>query len=305
MNNTERETRVLCFLDILGFRDVTKRWLEDPSIASAVDESLAKAAKWVGGRRALESGTEEEWRLRCFSDCICISQPATDLGVLNLLEGAAFFQRDMICSGFLLRGGVSWGKYFESDYTLLSDALVDAHELEAVHADTPRVLVSPRVLLRIDSIRDDEARREAKELITIDEDGLAFLNYTVFQAEDEWLGGHAFYVKQRDLLAESLADGELAASARKKYVWTAAFHNWCVREAAHILKSSGNMSEDDVWSFSSLLVKPEPRPRKFISALWLDRSYDGLDYVNRHGETDWIRSWPGVTTEDDEPDDYG
>ena len=196
------------------------------------------------------------------------------------------------------------GKHFESAYTLLSDALVDAHELESVHAITPRILLSSRILLEVDSVQDDEVRKELKELISIDADGLAFLNYMVFQSEDEWLGGHAFYVKQRDLLTSTCREGHLPASIREKYVWMAMFHNWCVRETAHILKSSGTMTEDDVWSFPALLVKSVTKWRKFVSALWLDRAFEGLDYAGRHGGVDWLKEWPGAHTEDDEPEDY-
>ena len=299
-----QETRVLCFIDILGFKNIIKRWLEDPNAAVTVEASLNRAAEWVGGRRALISKTVHDWRLRVFSDCACISQPATDLGILSLLEGAAFFQRELIGAGYLIRGGISMGKHFESAYTLLSDALLDAHELESVHAITPRVLLSPRVLLEIDSIPDDEVRKELKELVTIDADGLSFLNYMVFQAEDEWLGGHDFYLKQRDLLTLACEDMQLPAPVREKYIWMSMFHNWCVRETAHLLRSSGRLTEDDVWSFSSLLVKPVAKERRFVSALWLDRAFDGEDYTKRHQGIDWTKEWPGVRTEDDEPEDY-
>ncbi len=300
----QNEDRVLAYLDILGFRNIVKKWIEDPSVATTVENSLKRAVDWVGGRAALTRTTVDDWRLRLFSDCACVSQPATEMGILNLLEGVSFFQREMITSGFVIRGGVSVGKHYESSYTLMSHALIEAYELETKHAEAPRVLLSTRILRAIELIEDDEVRKEIKEFIVLDTDGIPFIFYMTFEEDDQWLKGHEFYLKQRDLITRMLDDTMLIDEVRSKYEWMAQFHNWCIRETAHLLKSSGTMSEDDVWSFSSLIVKNVDHESDFVSALWLDRAFSGANFHQRHEDVDWIKEWPGVLTEDDEPEDY-
>lgn len=294
--------RVLSFVDILGFKDTIRGWLRDPEVATAVESAWKAAVRWVGGRRSLNQPRLKDWRLRVFSDCACISQPDTDLGILNLLEGTAFFQREMITAGFLVRGGISIGRHHETTYSMLSEALLDAHELESTQAKTPRVLLSKRLLNRIDKIDDDDVRQEIKEYVTIDTDDAAFLCYMIFETEDEWCGGHQFYVDQRDLVSRKLEDDGCPRAVREKYEWIARFHNWCVRETAHVLKRSGIMTDDDVWSFPSLRVKGLEDGERFRSALWEDRAFSGHDVQGRN-DIDWVKQWPGVRTEDDEPED--
>jgi len=297
------KTRVLAFVDILGFKNTVKKWLQDRTVADKVERAWKSAAAWVGGKRALNTTRLEDWRLRVFSDCACISQPSGELGVLNLLEGAAFFQREMICAGFVIRGGISLGLHYETKYSLLSEALLDAHELESRHANTPRIVVSSRLIHEIDMIEDDEVRKDIKQYITIDADGIPFLCYMIFETEDEWCGGHQFYENQRDLVSSMITERSCPPEVRDKYEWIAQYHNWCVRETAHLLKCSGIMTEDDVWSFPSLMVKAASNQREFRSALWLDRAFHGHD-VKRRNEIDWVKQWPGEVTEDDEPEDH-
>jgi hypothetical protein len=140
------QPRVVTFVDILGFKNAIRNWLSDPSVATRVEKAWRSAIRWVGGKRAINKPHIQDWRLRVFSDCACISQPDTELGILNLLEGTAFFQREMIGSGFVIRGGVSVGLHYETTYSMLSEALLEAHELESQHAHTPRVLLSSRLM---------------------------------------------------------------------------------------------------------------------------------------------------------------
>ena len=85
----------------------------------------------------------------------------------------------------------------------------------------------------------------------------------------------------------------------------ARFHDWSLRNTAQILKKSSSLSEEDVWSFSSLLINLPVDIGVFTSLLWKDRSFtkpsDNKDEIG----VNWIKQWPGASSEDDEmePDD--
>jgi hypothetical protein len=85
-----------------------------------------------------------------------------------------------------------------------------------------------------------------------------------------------------------------------KYEWMVRFHNWALYHTAHILKASGTLSEDDVWSFSSLAVKHTGKATDFKSLLWTDRAFRMLSRDSKEARlqaaytkgVNWLKEWP-------------
>jgi hypothetical protein len=302
MNATEH--RIVAFVDILGFKTLLQAWASDSHLPMTVESALRDATEYVGGKYGLRSRSPEDWRVRMFSDCACISQPATPLGLMRSLEGVALFQRTMITNGLLVRGGVALGRHYESTLTLMSNALLDAYELEQHHSGLPRILLSRKLLEFVEGIEEADIRTDMKELITFEGHDVAFVCYVIFEEEDNWLGGEPFYRAQHDLISKTLANPELNITVRQKYVWLAEYHNWCLFQTARLLKQSGRLAEDEVWHLNLHWVREIPLSRRFACAAWTDRSlkkaYDG----NQQNGVDWIREWPGASSDDDEPEDY-
>lgn len=243
---------------------------------------------------------DAEWKVRVFSDCLCVSKPTTDIGLLVSLDAVASFVREMMIAGFPIRGGIAIGVYSESELLIFSQAHIEAYDLEAVHARFPRIILSSQLIDRIDVIEDDDIRSTAKELVIIDKDGISFVNYLLFEEEDSWLGGHDFFCRQKNNIEKALKDNILDSAVVSKYVWMAQFHNWALHHTAHILKRSGMLSEDDVWSFSSLIVEHTYGAREFQSLLWTDRAFQNSIQDEDEPAIDWIKQWPGAITDDDE-----
>jgi hypothetical protein len=269
---------------------------------------MERALEWFGGKAALVGTVDAEWKVRIFSDCICVAKAATEIGVLATLEAISSFSREMIASGFPIRGGAAIGPFSESDRMIFSIAQIEAYDLESTTAQYPRVVISAEIMRKIESISDDEMRLTAKEYVIIDQDERAFVNFLIFEQEDAWLGGHEFYVNQKRVIEKALGDATLPAKVREKYEWMAHLHNWSLFQTAMMLKKFGEMDQDNVWSFSSLLVSGAPIQNKFRCLVEEDlafhkpwREYEVRDYEVR--DIDWIREWPGTRTEDDEPED--
>ena len=305
MRITSIDSAIVGHLDILGFREMVRAAGDRLEIARQLDSAIRKALESFGGRDSLRGMPDGEWSVRIFSDCLCASKPTTDIGLLVSLQAFSTFAQEMLAAGFPVRGGVAIGPYSESELMIFSQAQIDAYDLEAGHARNPRIILSPQTIARIDAIEDDDIRRTTKEYLVLDSDGVAFINYLVFEEEDSWLGGHAFYYRLRKNIERALAVNVKEPSLRSKYEWMARFHNWSLRHTARILKRSGSLSEDDVWSFSSLLIKTPAGLDDFASLLWTDRAFTRPVEDEHEVGVDWIKQWPGVTTEDDEkePDD--
>ncbi len=262
---------------------------------------MSRALEWFGGFAGLRGTPEAQWKIRIFSDCLCVSKPTSDLGILLTLSAIAAFTREMVAAGFPIRGGITIGPHSESELLLFSRAQIEAYELETNEARNPRIVISPGFLGRVEGIEDDEIRKDAKEHIVVDEDFVCFINYLIFEEDDEWLRGHEFYYNQKLALDKALSKESIDPAVRSKYLWMARFHNWSLRHAARILKQSGIMSEDDVWNFSSLVVTEAPTDSSFQSLLWIDRAFKKPIEINKEDNNiDWIKQWPGERTDDDE-----
>ena len=297
------ETAVVGYLDILGFRNLVRADANRRIIASKLDRAMERALECFGGKAALQGTVDAEWRVRVFSDCICIAKAATDLGILVTLDAISAFSREMIASGFPIRGGLTTGPYSDSDQLIFSQAQIDAYDIESKQAQFPRVVLSTDLLRSIGSMQDDEMRLTTKEFIITDVDMLAFVNFLIFEEDDVWLGGHKFYLEQKELIVRLLGDTALPVSVLEKYTWMAQFHNWSLFQTARHLKQSGELNEDNVWSFSSILIPDVPINTRLSCLAWSDTAFQQPWYFRGDQDIDWIRQWPGVRTEYDEPEE--
>jgi len=74
--------------------------------------------------------------------------------------------------GVLVRGGFSFGQLYHENGVVFGEAMVDAHRLEEKHAVYPRVLVSDRIIARLEGVPEAE-----RTFLLKDTDGLWHLNY--------------------------------------------------------------------------------------------------------------------------------
>ncbi|MDB6098143.1 MAG: hypothetical protein JWN58_846 [Gammaproteobacteria bacterium] len=308
---------IVCFIDILGFRNMVTAAGDRLELANRLDAAIEKALEAFGGKDALRGTPDAEWRVRIFSDCLCAAKPLSPLGVAVALEAVSTFTQEMLVRSLPIRGGIAIGPYAESELLLFSTAQIAAYDLESKVARHPRVVLSASLLGYINAIADDEYRWLIKELIILDRGRLAFVNYMIFYEEDDWLGGYAFYDRMSKVLAAMLRRPNISARVREKYLWMAALHNWSLVHTARLLKQSGILSEDTVWNFRSFYIESAPAKRRFRALIASDAAfaemtsrnkwmvYSGGQMVetfpeNRRKGIDWLREWPGASTVDDE-----
>ena len=216
MSIATTDNAIVGHLDILGFRALVRADGDRIEIARRLDSAIIRALESFGGKESLRGTPDAEWSVRVFSDCLCVSKPLTDIGLLVALEAISTFTQEMLAAGFPIRGGVTMGSHSESDLLIFSQAQIEAYDLEAVHALNPRIILSHQLVNRIDAIEDDEIRRTCKEYVVLDSDEMAFVNYLIFEEDDSWRGGHDFYRRLKINIAKALTNSTIKDTVLSK-----------------------------------------------------------------------------------------
>lgn len=204
------EYGVVSFIDILGFSSIVEddaRKL-NPKNLERINDGLNEVRQ-----TSRDSGIE----IIQFSDSIVLSTTLENRSILNILNDSIAIQRSLISRGILTRGGIAFGKHFQDEKTLYSEALIKAYNLETKRAKFPRIIIEQDLLDWVTNDRDTTADqiREIHELSISDKDGEIFLDYL-----------------STDLLECSLrilntANGTIkSASILEKYHWLDSYHNY-------------------------------------------------------------------------------
>lgn len=162
---------VVAFLDVLGFSAMVER------DSTAIEPQYLPMFVEVFGEVAKEA--REDISLRMFSDSIVIEACLSPPNVVRILQVVSELQRRFLERHILLRGGIAFGKHFMDDYVTFSQALVAAYGIESRIARFPRVVVGDDLLNYTwhHSDATPELHEKLRELLTIDRDSAAFVNY--------------------------------------------------------------------------------------------------------------------------------
>lgn len=142
------QTRVLAYVDVLGWRELIKNSVHDPSVMNVVSravQSLTSAQTALARVKAKAAGT---WKkdmfpeVTVFSDTIVASCVMDELAIEVLVGQVQMFCVTLMQSGLYTRGAIVRGHLHHRDGVIIGPALVDAYLLENKIAKYPRVVVS-------------------------------------------------------------------------------------------------------------------------------------------------------------------
>jgi hypothetical protein len=132
--------RYVAFIDILGFSQIVRHSVNLPWQT----EELVRILERISNRtKPLEIDTMfgDDFRAQSFSDCIVLSEKATNLGLEHLLFAVSQLALDLLANGVLTRGAIAKGKLHHTDKIVFGPALVDAYRIESTIAAFPRILL--------------------------------------------------------------------------------------------------------------------------------------------------------------------
>ena len=137
------ENRAVAFLDILGFRNLSTKFLDDLNQCHALDLQMRHVEKILAGDVGIGTGLHAQ----LFSDAIIISTEAKPDSLIRLVFTLEALQCKLISVGIFIRGGLAIGRHFQTPRTMVSEGLIAAYELESQVSRFPRILVQAKEAL--------------------------------------------------------------------------------------------------------------------------------------------------------------
>lgn len=139
VNAVSYERRIVCFFDILGWKEHVEEAGTDPQKI----EKLTFLPRLLTGHEVTELNNSSS-RLTSFSDCAVVSFLASEVDVNTFIGGLAQVFLGAAVEGFFLRAGVTIGDICHTKNMVFGPALNRAHELESTGGH-PRIIIDENV----------------------------------------------------------------------------------------------------------------------------------------------------------------
>jgi len=139
----EYPNKIIAFVDILGFKEITKSLRDNPDFHKRVHYAL-KQIKYIEESINIKSSLNEIYEVSVFSDSIAISAEKNKIS--ELIWTVGWLQAQLLYVGILTRGGISSGLLHHSKGIMYGEGFISAYRLEQQSAIYPRVVVSNKIL---------------------------------------------------------------------------------------------------------------------------------------------------------------
>ena len=245
------ETRIVAFVDILGWTRVVETAQRDPEqiqqLGLALDmlRGQVQQSEWMS-KNAGSDGWPGDPQVTQFSDCLTISTRNDYYGKSHLISTLGFLSTSLLYQGFLLRGGITVGELYHRESMVFGPAFLKAYELESRCAIYPRIILDPDLAEQWGQgdaylEKDGQLIGHAKTW-RLSHDGFRFFDFL------QPLRGAPTFSDSPDLIRHSLLplhallDKKLKDYAdnvriRPKYVWLANYFNdVCTEYVGHGVK---------------------------------------------------------------------
>lgn len=220
------EKRIVCFIDILGFSSIIKSTIskEKKMEAQKALDNVCNALEFL--RNYSEKMAEYKISTTQFSDSIVISFPwdKDNWHLLAIFRTIKYIQV-LLLSRFnlLLRGGIVIGEMVHTDRLLVGPAMINAYAIESKCANSPRIVLDPKVAYRYNILKNKAKKEgyiEPDDVIHKDFDDTSYIDYfnvrvgDIFTTETEVQN----YFK---LLCQLIVNNAYSPdmSIRMKYLW--------------------------------------------------------------------------------------
>jgi len=150
----EFEDRAVAFIDVLGFKALVNEAVENEQAKQKLVDLVALLESAIPRLNAgVDAAVPRNLipRHQYISDCIILSAPLTDSerswynGVSIVVMRAIQLSHFFLNEGYLIRGGISAGKLWHTEFNIIGPAYQEAYLLEA-NGNEPRVQLHPHAL---------------------------------------------------------------------------------------------------------------------------------------------------------------
>jgi hypothetical protein len=154
----ETETRIVAFIDILGFSKMIEDYDSNPTstLLQDLNEVFSKSINETFNQFKLKS-KDSNLEYKLFSDNLCVSIPFYDSEadfftqfqvIIHLVRA---YQALMMQKGYFVRGAITIGSYYSNQNMIFSNGLVRAYNMEHKEVIYPRVMLDDKIVKRLES----------------------------------------------------------------------------------------------------------------------------------------------------------
>lgn len=246
------ESRIVCFIDILGFGDAVYKTIDAEGKAKSaeiknVQSMLNRLQDTV---EADQNDKAEGKQVTQFSDSVVISYKDThESAVFWMLVEILWAHINLSVHGFLCRGAVVRGPLIHTDKLLFGPALNDAYKLEKGAALYPRVILGQEI---VDLAGKYHARHHTpemeldavKRIVSLDSDSMYYVEYlenAQGEVDDPEYDYPLFLGNIASIITKGLDTGD--PSVKVKFYWLARRYNKIVKR---IKKNLGAFEDADI-----------------------------------------------------------
>ena len=215
------EKRVICFIDILGFKSHIDKSIQDENHIETISIALDAISDVMDMEVDDAKYRNIDVNVTQFSDSVVLSYDINgDDQLAFVIMSISTMVSRLLQYGFLLRGAITQGKVIHTNKQLFGPAMNEAYELESEHACYPRIIVPRKVFERATFSTDvgDMAKSRVLYNCTMDEDGWYFIDYI---SSDRCYSDAKNHMQDLQILCK-IIDNNIETSEKsilKKYAW--------------------------------------------------------------------------------------
>lgn len=222
------EDRLICFIDILGFRDHIGNTVDafNKDNEKEIDK-LIEALNCI--QRLLKFDYAEFSKTKTitqFSDSVVISFDYTEESeIFFTLKDIQTVVINLALRGILCRGGITKGKIYHNKDLVFGPGMNDAYILESKAANYPRIILSEEIIklaikYKAAHHRKDQEQRMMEDFLGKDSDGMYYIDY-VGKAQGEMDDPEADYPMYLQKISEIIKKGinNKKPDIQVKYNW--------------------------------------------------------------------------------------
>lgn len=247
----------LAYLDILGTKDIVAKDKDDRYL-NELNKIYERA---INTKLAINDWNHLHINAKIFSDNILLFVEAdrqNDEKTLRaLISLASMIQCEALTKGYLLRGSITYGKFFENERFVHGQALINAVNLEEKNAIYPRIIIDNNCLdcftlitttdencnncNLIERSKDRCIKFCGKKIIKQDDDGLYFVNSYLSH-----MGGGFDDFKKQLLLKLKKHKNNL--KVKQKIMWIINYHNSFFMNGHGLTSGNHTITEEEIMS---------------------------------------------------------
>ena len=234
------ENNLIAFVDLLGFKEAVFQSETNAKIKKDVDAAMNYSLKIKCLNDAYNKLASKDKRvnLTVFSDCLVVTCQKFNDNQNNLytdfLKGIVNMIFNLIITGFLVRGGITYGSLYHKDGVCYGPAMNRAYLLESEKAVYPRILIDGFALKEL--AQDNFIHNSIKYISPDKSDGLLFLDYlsqkAYFEDNDNYydfegnrLDYNRFLKNTKNLIMDNLYQHQNNKKVYEKYLWYKNYYN--------------------------------------------------------------------------------